>query len=199
MKIREIISRVNKLEQFRDEVSVYDIANEVFGLSINYVEKQDRLVSYFIGNWISTDRIVGYRVLFFDDEPVAISQQIGRKISEEYRWLSKECYGKVRAYIITFLEEEISNFEICDLDEEYGSVYKIHYHGNLLDYHKEIALYNGMSVKIIERHTGNGYNARKEYEPSLVKIKLLDNTEKWIDVCELDFPFNLIGSVIDKG
>lgn len=194
MKIKDIINKVDKSKQFEDGVSLYDFANSEFNLDINYYEEQKRLTSYFIGSWYCTDSFVGYKVYFFDDEPVAVSSQIGRKMDEEIEWISAESYNKVRDFIITFLEHKDPNITLCNLDEELGDSYKISYNEQLFDYHRDIALYNGIKVKIIEKHKGKKINKLKQYEPSLVKIKLPDSSEQWLELNELDFPYNIINS-----
>ncbi len=191
MKIKEIINIVDKSKQFESHVSINEIANEM-NLNIYNYPDQHKLTSYFIGNWYCTDTFVGYKVYFFENEPVAVSYQGGRKMNEEIEWLSKESYKKVRDYVLTFLEEEEEpSIKLADMEEEIGETYKIEYHGQLFDYHKSIALLKGVNVKIIDCHKGQSHNAKKQYEPSLVKIQLKDNTEKWIEVGKLDFPYNL--------
>ena len=192
MKIRDIVNKVDKSSQFEDSVSLVDFASSEFDLQIDYYENQKRLTSYFIGSWYCTDSFVGHKVYFFDDEPVAVSSQTGRKMNEEIEWISAESYNKVREFVLTFLEHKDPNITLCDLDEELGESYKIEFHGQLFSYHKDIALYYGNKVKIIECHKGNEFNDKKQYEPSLVKIKLSDNSEKWLELKELDFPYNII-------
>lgn len=194
MKIRDIINKVYKSKQFEDGVSLYDLASSEFNLDIDYCGDQNRLMSYFIGNWYCTDSYVGYKVYFFDDEPVAVSSQTGRKMNEDIEWISAESYNKVRDYILTFFEHKVPNISLCDLDEELGDSYKIEYHSQLFDYHKTIAKYEGDSVQIIEFHKGTGFNELEQYQPSLVKIKMPDKSEKWLEVKELDFPYNTINS-----
>ena len=193
MKIKDIIKSVNKSKQFFDQVYIYDIAQEMDLFNINNYGEQNRLVSYYIGNWHCTDYTVGYKVYFFDDEPVAVSSQTARKMDEEFEWLSKELYLKVKEYVLTFDQETIEpSINILDPEEEIGETYKINYHGDLYDYHKNIPLYKGENVKIVDVHKGQQFNTKKQYEPSLVKIKMLDDSELWLEMKELDFPYNII-------
>lgn len=187
MKLRDILNIVDKSKHFKDSVDVSRMA-DVIGLPGYYnYEEQERFVSYFIGSWYCTDSYVGYKVYFFDDEPVAVSSQVGRKCSENFEWLSKDLFLKVKNYVMTFeIEGNENNIELANLDEEIGEGYKIHFNGQLFDYHKEIPLLNGENVKIIELKKEKNYFGT---EKSVI-IKMKDGSEKWIEVGELVFPYN---------
>lgn len=187
MKIKEIIHRVNKSDQFKCIVYIGDIAESISIDARNY-DDQDRLISYYIGSWYCTDSYVGYKVYFFDNEPVAVSAQTSRKATEEVEWLSKECYKKVKDYILTFVQENEDDIQLCNMDEDIGKSYKIHFTGQLFDYHKNIPLFKGESVKIIEEEKReDNWGIEKK-----VKILMKDNTEKWVELQELDFPYNVL-------
>lgn len=190
MKIKEIITRVDKSPQFEDKIFISEMAEEM-GLDYGDYDysEQNRLTSFYIGSWICTDTEVGYKVYFFDDEPVAVSSQNARKSDEEIEWLSKEAFNKVREYVLTFKVENEPVISLCDPDEEIGDTYKIHYHGQLHGYQKDIPLYKGVNVKIVEFNKGHTHT-KTGYEPSLVLIEY-DGTRKWLEIKELDFPYNL--------
>lgn len=186
MTAREIISRVNKSPEFKSKVFIADISEELNMDVYNY-DDQDRLTSFFIGNWQCTDTTVGYKVYFLDEEPVAISIKPARKSDEEFEWVSKEGLKKVKEYILSFTEESDKHIAYFALDDEMDTTYKIHYNSNLYNYHLGIPLLEGKPVKIIElEKKEEGYGIEKN-----VKIRQADNSEKWIDVSKLDFPFNL--------
>lgn len=192
MKIKDIITKVNKSKQFEDKIFIGAIAQQ---LNMGYVDNyddQDRLTSYWIGSWYCTDSYVGYKVYFFDNEPVAISSQTGRKMDEEIEWLSKEAYKKVKEYVLTFVVAEEDTPPLANMDEELGESYKINFNSQLFDYHNDIPLFNGQQVKIIEEEKKKENHGIDQN----VKIKLADGTEKWVSVRELDFPFNIEKSPI---
>ncbi len=195
MKIRDIVKLVDKSTQFEDEVYISDFKNEfnIDEYSISWDKTQDRLTSYYIGNWYCTDSYVGYKVYFLDDVPIAISAQHGRKCDVDIEWLSKELYNKTKEYVLTFINEEEDRivYILADLDQDLGLTYKIEYHEQLFEYHKNIPLFNNIPVKIIEYSKEKGFNEKKQYCPSLVKILFEDNTEQWIELKELDFPYNI--------
>ncbi len=87
-------------------------------------------------------------------------------------------------------EEQKAN-GIADIDEEIDDTYKIHFHSQLLDYHRAIALYNGTNVTITKEYKDSGYDSDRKWQNDSVKIIMPDKTEQWVDVVEMDFPFNL--------
>lgn len=192
MKLRELFERIDKDKMFIDRVYIPDFVKhfELSSFDFEYTE-QNRLISYFFGSWYCTDTYVGYRAYFLDDKPVAVSTQSGRKMSEDIEWVSEEAYHAVKKYVMTLKIEPDPIINTCDLDEEIGDSYKIHYHGQLFEYHMNKAKLSGENVKIIECHNGNNHNEKKQYEPSLVKIVTKSKEEKWVELKELDFPFNV--------
>jgi len=194
MKLRELISKINKSDKFKNIIYIGDIAESVFNLfNIYDYSEQTRLVSYYYGSWYCTDSYVGFKVYFFDDEAVAVTYQGGRKGDEEFTWLSKEAYIKVRDYVITFQQpdDENFNFTTCTLDEEMGDTYKIHFNGQLFDYHKNIPLYKGENVKIIKADRDS--KDRKGWGINqILTIEYSDKRTEEVNINELDFPFNII-------
>ncbi len=191
MKLKEIITKVNKSKQFEDKICISEIA-EHMDIQVTIFPEQHRITSYFFGSWYCEDTFVGYKAYFLDDEPVAVSSQGGRKSYETIKWVSSDAYKKVRAYVLTFVEEPELNIPLMDPEQEVGETYKINYHGQLFGYHKSIPLLNGVNVKIIECHNGQNRNQYGQYEPSLVKIQWESKGEEWVELKELDFPYNLL-------
>lgn len=189
MKVKDILSKVNKSEQFKSNVDIQKIAEDMNIYDV-YGDNTEKITSYFIGNWYCTDSYVGYRVYFFDDMPIAISEQLGRKCKETFEWVSIDIYKMVKNYILSLSLEEDDNINILDLNEEdwFGETYKIEFNCQLFDYQKTIPLYLGRKVIIIElEKNGNYYSTEQE-----VKIKFDDGLEKWVELHDLDFPYNLI-------
>jgi len=187
MKISEIIKRVDKSKQFKEDVWIGEMAEELH-LNVSHYEDQDRLVSYWLGNWHCTDTWVGYKVYFLDDEAVAISLQTARKSDEQFEWISREIYYKVRDFVLEYQDKDEYPIDIVDLSEDIGDSYHIHYNGQVFDYHKKIARYQGEEVLITElRKDKDGYGTDQE-----VKIQFKKNwSEAWVKVGELEFPYNL--------
>ena len=67
--------------------------------------------------WYCTTDWVGYHALFFHDECVAVSQQIGRKYPKEYSWVSKEAHLKVFDYLKSIMIVP-DGLELVDMNHE---------------------------------------------------------------------------------
>ena len=185
MKLIDIAKRIDKSKGNESSVDTMEFSSE-FNYDFEYVN-QDRLKAYWIGNWYCTDSYVGYRMYFLDDEPVAVSSQIGRKYDEIFEWFSKELALKVRDYLIFIMPNsaEEFNFKLCDINEDLGDSYKISFNSEILN--PERATYNGESIKILERIKENpdwGIDQQ-------LKVELPDTEQKIIDIKEIDFKFNL--------
>jgi hypothetical protein len=131
MKLIDIVQKIDKSQGNESYVDVTDFNCEL-DLNLDYT-KQDRLKAYFIGNWLCTDSWVGFRMYFLDDEPVAVSSQMGRKSDEEFKWFSKNVALKVRDYLLSLVKENNDdlNLTICDLNDEYGDCYTVEFKGNI--------------------------------------------------------------------
>lgn len=185
MKIIDIAKNIDKSKENECWVDIQELAHE-FDLYINCID-QEKLKSYWIGNWYCTDTYVGYRIYFLDDEPVCISSQRGRKWDEEFHWFSEKVAEKTKKYLATLVleKDEKLDIEICDINEDIGNSYKIDFNANVLDWSK--ATLNGESVKFIERiRSEKDYGIDQE-----VKVELNTGEQKIINIHDLDFKFNL--------
>jgi hypothetical protein len=191
MKLKDILQRVNKSEAFKDKIYIGDIAERVFDLPyIQNWDDQDRLVSYYLRNWLCTDAYVGYKVYFLDNKPVAVSSQSGRKSVEHFQWVSEEDYKAVIDYVMTFADKLDNLIDIVDLEQEIPDTYKIEYYGQLLSHHKSNAIYNDKKVKVLNYRSA--YNANGKYNPEMVQIEDENNTTEWVETKSLLFPLNIL-------
>lgn len=150
MKLQQAIDNVIKSPSNKSEVFLQEFAECYFDIPIGWVNEEDTLLTcYYLSDWICTDIKVGYRVYFFDDKPVAISTQIGRKYSETIQWISRDCYNIVKNHILSFLNDD--DLPIVDLDEDIDDGYGINYYDQLLPHHKVNVIYDSQRVSIIDR------------------------------------------------
>jgi hypothetical protein len=149
MKLRELAEKIDKSKENEAYVDLTDFDGE-FGMSFDYMD-QDRLKSYWAGNWYCTDSYVGYRMYYLDGEAVAFSTQYGRKSNENLYWFSEEAAIKVREYLVSLIlkNEETLNIELADFDKELGDGFTIEFNSQILN--DEGATLNGDPVKIICR------------------------------------------------
>lgn len=182
MTIAEIVHKVNKTKEFEDTIEMCDFAEKAYNLYIgsNWHE-QTRLIAYYIGDWQCSEYRVGYRVYFFDNKPVAISSKLGRKMSEDFEWLSKEDYHMVRNYVMAFAQYIIP---LANLDEELGESYKVSYYSQMYEHHLNNAIYNSKHVKIVNHRYGDLATS--------VQIEYPFGKRVWVDIDDLSFPYNLI-------
>jgi len=184
MKLIDISKRIDKSKNNEDYVDSETISNE-FNLDLYYV-KQDKLKSYWIGNWCCTDTWVGYKMYFLDDEHVAVSSQATRKSDENIEWFSKELALKIRDYLLSLMIKEDEKFTIGDINEDIGEGYKINFNEQIIN--RDKAEFNGEQVKILEyiKETPNwGIDTK-------LKIELTNGEIREVEVEELDFRFNIV-------
>jgi len=184
MKITDIINRLDK-ENNGAVVDTMVLGNELGIYDMSWIE-QERLNSYWVGNWHCTDSMVGYKIYFLDNEPVAWSSQTGRKSDETFFWFSEELAKRVRDYLLTLEEPTELSVELCDIEQEMGIGYQIDFSGQLYSHHLDNAYYNNIPVKIIEKLKHETFNI-----DTLVVIQFENEKTETVHVKELEFGFNL--------
>lgn len=181
MKIIDIANRIDKSKENEDWVDISKLGEE-FDLYLNHTD-QDRLKSYWVGNWCCTDTWVGYKIYFLDDEAVAFSVQNARKSDESIHWFSKDLALKTKEYLLSLSSEEELNINICDTNEDIGDTYKIQFNSQILKRNKPML--NNEYVTIIERMRYKGdYGIDQE-----LRVKLKNGEEKIVNVNDLDFKY----------
>jgi len=187
MKLIDIAKNLDKSKDNEDWIDTTDIGDEL-GIEVPYV-KQERLKCFWVGNWYCTDSYVGYRMYFFEDEPVAFSFQRGRKWDEEFSWFSEEIAQKVKEYLLTLVEEKEDelNIDVCDINEELGDHFKIEFNAQILN--DNFVTLAGEKVKLLERIINKPHGI-----DSMQKIQLPNGEIKEVDIEELDFGFHLVPS-----
>ena len=186
MNIIEIIERLDKSEGNKDWIDTSKIGQEVGIFDMDYVQ-QERLTAYWVGSWMCTDTVVGYKVYLLDGEPMAFSTQTARKSDEVFYWLSQEKGESVRSYLLSLKEEEESSqFNLINLEEDLGEGYHIDFSGQLLGLEKTGAKLNGEPVKILERVKHTEYNI----DTDLIIERLNGETSR-VSIRDLVFDFYL--------
>lgn len=185
MNLIELSKKIDRSEKNESYVDITDFNHE-FRYDFDYVE-QNRLKAFWIGNWYCTDSYVGYRMYFLDDEPVAVSSQLGRKSDQEFEWFSEELALKVREYLISIvIKKEVElGFTLCDLSEDIGDSYTIQFNSQILN--PENAVFNGEPIKILERVKENpDWGIDKE-----LKVQLPNGEVKVVNITELGFKYHV--------
>lgn len=183
MKLIDIANKIDKSENNEEFVNV-DELGYIFDLNVSWTE-QNRLKSYWVGNWYCTDTWVGYKMYFLDDEPVAFSIQQGRKCDENIKWFSQSLAIKVKKYLMELADNNKTEVDTCDINDDIGDSYKIEFNNQILN--PENATYHGESIKILEHIKDDpDYGIDKN-----LKIQLPNNKTKIVNIHDLDFKFNL--------
>lgn len=182
MKLIDIAKKIDKSKKNEVWINTEEIGN-VLGIDIPYIE-QDRLKCFWIGNWCCTDTFVGYRMYFFDDEPVAFSTQSGRKSDEVFHWFSLDLATTVKHYLLS-LHEDVLSIDVCDINEDIGDSFKISFNSQILN--KEHITFNGEQVKIIERIKNKPYGI-----DTALKILFPNGNTQEVEIEELDFGFHIL-------
>lgn len=182
MKLIDIANTIDKSKKNEDWIDLYELGRE-FDLDVPYTD-QERLKSYWFGNWYCTDTIVGYKMYFFDDKPVAFSYQKGRKWDEELSWFSENAANDVKAYLVTLLEakDDELNISLVDINKEIGDSYKIEFNAQLLG--TKPAKLNGVPVEITKKYNDHPYRIDTQ-----VTIKRPTGEEQDVSIRDLDFSF----------
>jgi hypothetical protein len=127
--IQYYLNNLVKSAENSDYIRLEKIAREV---GISYFDYEDfpELKCYFGYSWICTDTKVGLRFYFLDDELVCVSLQLGRKSNEEFEWVSKETYLKVKKLVWDKIIKEDSEKQIeiaaVNLNEDISDLEKYH-------------------------------------------------------------------------
>lgn len=120
MKVRDIIKNLDKSDKNRAWIDCSKLASEL-GLSYNWINLEDHGFSaYWFSKWLCTDTMVGGSVIFYQNEPVALTWQNGRKSDTSYGWIGgKETYKKISSVIHALFadQDETSSVMTVTLDD----------------------------------------------------------------------------------
>ena len=185
-KLRQLIEKATQLP--KEEYNLWDenLLSAV-GLDIYYHKYDDpvNLTTNHLKQWYCTDTWVGIDVIYLNNIPVAVTNQIGRKCDINIYFLSEEAKNSVKDYLISLYNNQQDCADYLtedDLNKEMGEYFKIEYASQVL---YKTAWLNGEQVEITQkpRNLNNNFNLHT------VAIKHKDGVEEWIDVRELDFEY----------
>ena len=184
--LKQLIEKASQLPKQEYELWDEDLLSAL-GLDIihhNY-EKPVNLTTNHLKQWYCTDTWVGIDVIYLNNSPVAVTNQVGRKMDVNIYFLSEEAKNSVKDYLISLYNNQQDYAECLtedDLNEEMGDYFKIEYSSQVL---YKTAWLNGEQVEITQkpRNLNNNINLYT------IAIKHKDGVEKWVDVKELDFEY----------
>ena len=185
--LKQLIEKASQLPKKEYELWDENLLSTL-GLDIihNNYEKPVSLSTNHLKQWYCTDTWVGIDVIYLNNHPVAVTNQIGRKWDVNIYFLSEEAKNSVKDYLISLYNNQeegyVDYLTEDDLNEEMGDYFKIEYAPQVL---YKTAWLNGEQVEITQkpRNLNNNFNLHT------VAIKHKDGVEEWIDVRELDFEY----------
>lgn len=114
LKMKDVLALVKPFDQY-DTKDFQDSNSDHFGRDLqigHYIDCDqrwdDRMCRVAINEWLCTDTMVGVHAHFFDRKFVALSFQAGRKCDCHIYWQSKEDAMRVRDFILSLREDELS-------------------------------------------------------------------------------------------
>jgi len=184
--LRYVIDNIIKDENSKNDKYInFDIFFEEFNLngSIDY-NKNDDLRCFRIASHICTDTEVGIRAYFLKDEFICLTHQSARKSSENIvGWASLEIAKKTESYVKSLIvHEDKKPIDILDMDEIFGSGYKVNYTGQMTSTH---VIYNDEFCEVLEDKS-DGYS-------NFYNIVILYKDEKiTVDIRDCETPLRII-------
>lgn len=184
--LKQLIEKASQLPKKEYELWDENLLSAL-GLDIihhNY-EKPVSLSTNHLKQWYCTDTWVGIDVIYLNNHPVAVTNQIGRKCDVNIYFLSEESKNSVKDYLLSLYsnQQDYSDYLTDDeLNEEMGDYFKIEYASQVL---YKTAWLNGEQVEITQKPR----NLNDNINFHTVAIKHKDGVEEWVDVRELDFEY----------
>lgn len=184
--LKQLIEKASQLPKQEYNLWDEDLLSAV-GLDIYYHNYDDpvNLTTNHLKQWCCTDTWVGIDVIYLNNNPVAVTNQAGRKMDVNIYFLSEEAKNSVKDYLISLYNNQQDCADYLtedDLNEEMGDYFKIEDSSQVL---YKTAWLNGEQVEITQKPR----NLNNKINLHTVAIKHKDGVEKWIDVRELDFEY----------
>ena len=184
--LKQLVDKASQLPKKEYNLWDEDLLSAV-GLDIYYHNYDDpvNLTTNHLKQWYCTDTWVGIDVIYLNNSPVAVTNQVGRKMDVNIYFLSEEAKNSVKDYLISLYNNQQDCADYLtedDLNEEMGDYFKIEYSSQVL---YKTAWLNGEQVEITQKPR----NLNNKINLHTVAIKHKDGVEKWIDVRELDFEY----------
>jgi hypothetical protein len=145
MKLSELLQRLDSEElPYTGDDEFFD---EIFG-DYNWVDLASNGFTYrSITEWNCTDTWVGDNAIYLDGELICITHQPYRKSSVEIKWVSKEVFDRVSAFVRSLDEPEEDYKKYIDFESEVDASYKLKFTNQLMVHHST-AVYQGRAVRI---------------------------------------------------
>ena len=189
MKLSELLQRLDS------EELPYTGDDEFFGETFGYgncVNLESNGFTYRpITEWNCTDTWVGDNAIYLDGELICITHQSARKWPVEIKWVSKEVFVRVSAFVRSLAEDEDDYKKYIDFESEVDASYKLEFTNQLLVNHST-AVYQGRTVRI-DRDLSMREDRNDHVAKNVWIIEDGDLQPVKVDIGELTFPVKLRG------
>lgn len=118
MKVR-IEDLINNRPYCVDSEELFDEL-KIQANTYEYIDLEDHGFSgRYIESWICTDTRVGHGVLFYEDEPIAVTLQTARKSDIKFFWFDKDIRKKIYDICLSQISNKYddSNVSYVDINE----------------------------------------------------------------------------------
>jgi hypothetical protein len=183
---RDVLARVDRSEKNSTDCNIEHLlqAFDIHDYFWDETGEYDRRIrGYWVVRWYCTDSWVGVRVYDFDGEPFAISIQTGRKMGEDFEFVSVEMAAKVRGFVRELMDGRARRLPLVNLDATFPETYRVEFGEQIID--KE-GLYQGEPCTVVK--TWGGYSKAEMDRWHDVQVRLPSGEEKVISTDEYHMP-----------
>lgn len=186
--IKKLIESINFNDKKIQTSPNWHVLGEFFGIDL-YNSDDNRLKAYHVKTWYCTDTYVGWEAYFLDNEFVCLSNQIARKHTPEFEFLTKEHAIKLRDYLLTLVDQTDNlKIDILDIHQEIPDQFAVSYNTEIL--HKT-GWYQNEKVEILNKNFRNeGMHSKNFF--FTVEIKKSNGEKLMVDCRELLFDYNTL-------
>lgn len=132
MKIIDAIKNV-----IRSEKNKAYLGEEFYtAFDLNYYDvfkDPERITAYYIHQEYCTDTSVGIIAYLFDDKPLAVSSQWGRKCSVGFNFVNEEIYHEARKYLVSLVTSHDPYIPVFSEDEAIEDLMSVEFFDRLMD------------------------------------------------------------------
>lgn len=155
--LREAAQRVIRDPSNEDSIGWNEHFAEALGHQIydlDWDKIEARMKCYWLHRWYCGDSYVGVRVYYFDDKPLVVSIQTGRKMREEFEFLDRDTALEARAFMSSCAPEP--EFPMLDETKKIALLNPVNYTTQLLDYEGVV---DGQPVTLDRMNQDRSYRA----------------------------------------
>lgn len=198
MKLSDVIHRLtrSKENEAYPDINLFASELNVSGVP-GWSEKfNERMTGWYVHSWCDTDSQVGNAVYFFDDTPVAVGIQNGRKSTESLRFINNNAADSVRDFLFEIIKEDCEHLatQYIDLNQDIKEYVSCRFSDELrYNYKNRMGVWAGNPVMV--SRIFSGYNFKKSpNNPRCdeIEIVLPDGAKIIVPCSQVYFKINVV-------